>query len=51
MAIVLGLNAVTVRDTADDITSPTWVIVTNVKDETLNMDTAVAGWHVVGRQC
>ena len=49
MAIVLGLNATTLRNSevagsiADAIaSSANWKIVTNIRDETLNMDTSLA---------
>ena len=39
--LVLGLNAVTSRNTGSSAT-PVWVNVTNTKDETLNMETALS---------
>ena len=41
MALVLGLNAVTARNTGTTA-APVWVIMTNVKDETLNTTTALS---------
>ena len=42
MAIVLGLNAFTHRSTAFDVTTPLWVTVTNIRDETVSLDTSLA---------
>lgn len=39
--LVLGLNAVTARNTGST-TTPVWSILTNTKDETLNMETALS---------
>ena len=39
--LVLGLNAVTCENTGTTAT-PVWVILTNIKDETLNMETALS---------
>jgi hypothetical protein len=39
--LVLGLNAVTAENTGSTAT-PVWVVVTNTKDETLNMETALS---------
>ncbi len=40
--LVLGLNAVTAVNTSGDSSAPVWVIVTEMKDETLNMETALS---------
>ena len=41
MALVLGLNAKTAINTGDS-TTPVWEIITLIKDETLNMETALS---------
>ena len=42
MALVLGLNAVTAHNSAADLSTPTWVTMDNIRDETLNMETALS---------
>lgn len=42
MAIVLGLNAKTYVNTAGTMAAPTWVLIPTIKDETLNMTSALA---------
>lgn len=41
MSLLLGLNAVTARNTGTTA-APVWVIMTNIKDETINMETALS---------
>lgn len=41
MSLVLGLNAVTARNTGTTA-APVWVIMTNIKDETINLETALS---------
>lgn len=41
MALVLGLNAVTAANSGTTAT-PVWTILTNIKDETMNLDTALS---------
>ena len=40
--VVLGLQAVTARNTSGDSSAPVWSIITNIKDETINMETALS---------
>jgi hypothetical protein len=42
MAFVLGLNAKTYINTANTMANPTWLYVPTIKDETLNMTSALA---------
>ena len=40
--LVLGLNAVTAVNSSGDSSAPVWEIVKEIKDETLNMETALS---------
>jgi predicted secreted protein len=42
MALVLGLAAVTARNTAPTLAAPTWDVCPGIRDETINMQTALA---------